>query len=124
MDTNESVPKVETIPHIERVVQIFIEYLENKWEYARLSLTEKGATASSSAVGFLVAIPFVFIVFLFLNLGLALWLSDKVGSLWSGFIIVAVVNLILLFILVSLLKPLIQKKITQLFLNSFGHDIK
>ena len=124
MDPNESVPKVETIPHIERVVQIFIEYLENKWEYARLSLTEKGAMASSSAVGFLIAVPFISIFFLFLNLGLALWLSDKIGSLWSGFFIVAGINLVLLFILVSLLKSVVQKKITQLLLNSFDHDSK
>jgi hypothetical protein len=75
----------------------------------------------SGAIANIILITGFFIFVLFLNIGVAFWISDYFDSTFSGFIIVALFNLVLALFISYLFKNTIQLKLKNyIFSSQFG----
>jgi uncharacterized membrane protein len=75
----------------------------------------------SGAIANIILITGFFIFVLFLNIGVAFWISDYFDSTFSGFIIVALFNLVLALFISYIFKNTIQLKLKNyIFSSQFG----
>jgi len=105
---------------IEGIVDNFQSLVDTKLELLKMESIEKLALASAAIIRRLILWFLFIIVMFFLSFAAAFYLSYKMGTNFSGFIIVGIFYLIILVILLSdqkkfLEKPLLNKIIGVLF---------
>jgi hypothetical protein len=97
------------------------DYLETMYKLTVLNATDKASgIASASITGVVVFILTIFAV-LFASVGLGWWLGEKLDSMLAGFVIVAGVYILLIFVILAfhknhifpLLRNFIIKKIYE-----------
>lgn len=93
------------------------EYGITTYELAKLKTIDKTADVVSSFVPFLIVIILLTSCLLFLNLGIALWLGEILGSSFYGFFVVAGFYLILGLILRYFLNDWVKKKVGDYFVK-------
>ncbi len=86
---------------------------EYKLEYTRLTLAEILTTIIAMLILCIIGIFIAMIIVFFLSTALSNWLSQYTGELWSS-IIVAGINLAILFLVILLRKPLIINPVSRL----------
>jgi hypothetical protein len=74
---------------LETLLDRAAEYGETSIELVKLKALDKTMNIVSSAVPFSIVILLASFFFLFLNLGLALWLGEILGKAFYGFFVVA-----------------------------------
>jgi len=73
---------------IESILSSAEEYAKTNLELAKLKTLDKTAKIVSSSVPHSIVIFLFITVFLFLNTGIAFWLGELLGKVYSGFFIV------------------------------------
>lgn len=87
------------------------------------SLTKFSEVISGVIANFILLTGLIFFV-LFLNIGVAFWISDYFDSNYSGFIMVAIFNLVFALIIGYFFKKTIHSKVKNLlFASQFGKTI-
>lgn len=116
-----------TFTKLEELAASLKAYVNTRITSVKLSVAEKTAQViANMIVGLVVA--FVFICFLiFSSIALALWLGEWMGKPWAGFLIVAVLYLLLGFVVwiarVKFIRlPLMNILIKQFFSNDHESD--
>jgi hypothetical protein len=74
---------------IESLLERAAEYGKTSIELVKLKAADKTSDVASSLLTHSVFLVIIAVFMLFLNIGLALWLSDILGKTWSGFVAVA-----------------------------------
>lgn len=93
------------------------EYGITTYELAKLKTIDKTADVISSFVPFLIVIILLTTCLLFLNLGIALWLGEILGSTFYGFFIVAGFYLLLGLILHFFMHDWIKRLVGDYFVR-------
>ena len=106
----------------EHFAQLALDYIENQWELTRLRLAEKLAVSAATLVSGAITGFFTFFFVIFSSFGAALWIGDALGNRATGFFLVALVYLVLLFLVLFFIKPIIQKNITQTIINALDNE--
>ena len=116
--------EVQTEPPFqpEHFAKLALDYIENQWELTRLKLAEKLAIGASTLIGGAITAFFTFFFVIFSSFGAALWIGDALGSRATGFFIVALIYLILLFFALLFIKPIVQKNMTQTIINALDNE--
>jgi ABC-type bacteriocin/lantibiotic exporter with double-glycine peptidase domain len=106
----------------EQVLKLFINYVENMWEYARLSAAEKATSLTAAAIGSAMIAFFSGIIIFFLSLGLAFYIGSVMDSIATGFFIVAIGYVVLMIASLIFIKPIIERKISETIINALDNE--
>lgn len=91
------------------------DYIETKYKLTVINAADKASGIAASTLSSLVILVMGFFVILFLGIALGIWLGDLLNSASLGYVLVAVLFLLIIFIVVALSKkivfPLIRNKI-------------
>lgn len=79
----------KTTHHIDELFSEAGDYIETKTELWKLKAVDKTSDIISSATSGIVIAVAVLFFFALLNIGIALWIGEAMGSSYSGFFIVA-----------------------------------
>jgi hypothetical protein len=94
-------------------------YLDNRIEYTRLSLVEKGAKIMADLITNTVVIFCFVLAFLFASITLALYLSEVLNSFTEGFGLVAAIYLLLSIIVWIAKGRYIEKLLVNMFIRTY-----
>lgn len=93
------------------------EYLETFYKLKVLQVTDKAAEVTSVSLASLLLLVLTFFFLLFISIGLAWWLGEKLQSMTAGFCIIAGVYAFLSIVVLALRKsyilPLIRNMIIR-----------
>ncbi|RCH55478.1 hypothetical protein DJ568_06180 [Mucilaginibacter hurinus] len=98
------------------VIDQLKEYVETRITLIKYKAIEQSTSAVASVIVLLVISIVGLITFIFLNLTLALYLAEVLGSYWQGFGIVTAFYLLIVIILLAA-KPSIEKPIVNSFIK-------
>lgn len=79
----------QTTHHIDDLFSTAGDYIETRTELWKLKVADKTAEIVSSTASGIIIVVAVLFFFAFLNIGIALWIGASMGSVYSGFFIVA-----------------------------------
>jgi hypothetical protein len=112
---------MEAINKIEALGEEAYDLAEARFHLLRLKTVDKAAAFASSGVWsislFLLALLFV----LMINIGLALWVGEKLGKAYYGFFIVSLFYVLVAIILAIFKKQLIKTPTANFIIKSFLH---
>jgi hypothetical protein len=106
----------------EQILKLFINYVENMWEYARLSAAEKVTSLTAAAIGSIMIAFFSGIIIFFFSLGLAFYIGSVIDSIATGFFIVGFGYVILMVASIIFIKPIIKRKISEIIINALDNE--
>lgn len=95
----------------ETLLERVTDYFKTTVELVKLKAVEKVSDLGSSLIPNAIIIGTIVSAFLFLNIGLALWLGDVLGNMYLGFLAVGTSHVLLAIIF----RLFFYKKIKQLF---------
>jgi hypothetical protein len=105
----------------ETLIDRATDYGKTSFELVKLKALDKTTDIVSSIVPAALFILIVSVFFLFLNLGIALWLGDLLGKMFYGFFVVAgfyiLVGLIIHFFLNKWIKRIVGDYFVKLMLK-------
>jgi hypothetical protein len=116
-----------TFAKVEELAETVKDYVNTRVESAKLSIAEKSSALIANVIaGFIVAGVFLFFI-VFGSTALAFGLGEWIGKTWAGFLIVAVlymvIGIIVWFARVKLIQlPLMNAFIKQLFSETDEED--
>jgi fatty acid desaturase len=102
---------------IESLLERTAEYGKASFELAKLKALDKTTDAVSSLIPHSIVLSIIAVFILFLNLGLAFWLGEILGSIFYGFFIVAAFYGIAGIVLHFFLHDRIKKSIGNYFIK-------
>jgi uncharacterized membrane protein YqjE len=108
-----------------RAVDVFdyaTEYLEARWNLGILNASEKTATTLSSLIAALIVGIFGIIVLLFLSLGVAWIIGEKINNHAAGFFVVAVFYAIVGIIFYSIRDKFIKVPLVNSFIKNLYYE--
>ena len=121
-NTAFTINHVEKISKPERLAQLVLDAIENQWEMTRLLLAEKLTTATAALLSSVIVGVFSFFFIIFLSFGTAFWLGRVMDNMATGFFIVALFYLLALVFALTVVKPIIEKNITQTIINALDNE--
>nr|MBS0038163.1 phage holin family protein [Saprospiraceae bacterium] len=101
----------------ESLIEHLTNYLNAKFELVKLNAMEVGTNVVSGILKLLVVGALVFTVFIFLGFGVAFWLSELFDNQYSGFFIVGVLFLIIIFLIALLWRSLVKPTVLRIFIQ-------
>lgn len=111
----------ENTKSVESLLKKTTEYIKSSIELAKLKAIDKMADIVSTIIPNLIVFILVAAFMLFINLGIALWLGELLGSSFYGFFVVAgfycVAAVIVYFFFYKKIKRKIANKIVQNFIK-------
>jgi uncharacterized membrane protein len=93
---------------IETLIERTKSYAETRFSLIKLKAVDKTSDIAAVAISWSVAILIFFIVFIFLNIGLAIWIGFLLGGTHYGFFILAGLYAVIGFILLKMRDKLIK----------------
>jgi hypothetical protein len=84
---------------IETLLEKATEYGKSTYELTILKTIEKTSDVVSSLIPHSLVFIFIISCFLFVNLGLAFWIGEFIGSIYLGFLIIAAIYFLISFVL-------------------------
>lgn len=103
--------------------RLFSEYLEARWRLVRLMLIEKTANVFGVFLGLMVAAILSFFVVLFLGFLLAYWISGMTGSFTIGFLVTALVFIVLFAVVLIFRRPLIHRPLANAIIREICSEL-
>ena len=104
---------------VESLLEKTTEYIKSSIELAKLKALNKTADIVSTIIPHVILFIIVAAFMLFLNLGIALWLGEILGSSFYGFFVVAGFYCITGVIVHFFFYKKIKKKITNIIVQQF-----
>lgn len=106
----------------EKLTENIERYVNTRYDLITLKVTQKAADMSARAVYFLLVITILSMLFFFLNLALAYYLSALLGNSYVGFFIVTGFYLLLTLIFMLGKNKLIIAPIRNFIIKKLLHD--
>ena len=97
-------------------------YIESEIAFYKLDAYKKIIKATSSILRIVVNSGILILVFAFLSIGLSLFLGKMLGFYYQGFLIVAGIYIVILFLMLIFGKSIIEKSVLKIF-NQIFEDI-
>ncbi|MGX1025309.1 phage holin family protein [Flavobacterium sp. CS20] len=97
-------------------------YIESEIAYYKLDAYKKLIKATSLLMSSIINAGIILLIFAFLSVGLGLFLGELFGYYYVGFLIIAGVYLIVLFLILIFGKSLIEKSVLKIY-NQIFEDI-
>jgi uncharacterized membrane protein YqjE len=113
----------EPEPNLQTLYKQVVDHLETRWEYYSLLMVEKIATAAAATAGMLTLAAFGMIILLFLCMGFAFWLSERLNSPAAGFSLAGLIVIPIAALVYWWIRPMVRDRIIQNMLND-EHFIK
>jgi hypothetical protein len=79
----------KTTHHIDELFSEARHYVDTRTELLKLKVADKTSDIVSSTISGIIITLAILFFFSFLNIGVALWIGASIGSIYSGFFIVA-----------------------------------
>jgi hypothetical protein len=100
------------------------DYIETKYKLTVVNAADKVSGIAASTLSSLVMLVMGFFVILFLGIALGIWLGELVNNAALGYVLVAAVFLVIIFIVVSLSKKIVFPMIRNKIINKIyePHD--
>jgi len=95
------------------------QYLQTSLELYRLKTIQKASIICSGLVSALLSFMLLSIAFLIANIGFAIWLGEKLGDLYLGFLCSSGIYLVLVLFIYLFRENLILKPFQKFLLNLF-----
>jgi hypothetical protein len=105
------------IENVETLLGKASDYLETRVDLIKLTATGKTADIVSTLLASLVIFSFALVFFVFLNLGIALWLGAILGKMFYGFFIVAGFYLLLGLLFYSMRNRWFKEPISNMIIQ-------
>mgnify|MGYP000064712405 CR=1 FL=1 len=100
------------------------EYFHTSFEIVKLKVIDKSLAIVSQLIsGIMLALIFI-IAFMFLSIGVAIWISSSLDNPFAGFLIVGGVYLVLAIIISSAKEKLIITPVSNIFIKSIFKEEK
>jgi hypothetical protein len=112
---------METINKIEALGEEALHLAETKLYLWKLKAVDQTAKFASKGVWSICLVMLGVLFMLMINIGLALWIGEKMGRLYYGFFTVSVFYILLAVILYIFRKQLIRRPISNFVIKSFLH---
>ncbi|MDO9376349.1 MAG: phage holin family protein [Bacteroidota bacterium] len=93
------------------------EYVETRLELLKLQAISKSSDVTSSVVSGLAVFIFAIFAFIFVNIGLALWIGELLESSYLGFFILTAFYALIAVLLHSFRKTWIKDPITTMLIK-------
>jgi len=106
----------------ETLIDRATDYGKTSFELVKLKALDKTTDVVSSVVPMLVIVVLVITFFLFLNLGLAIWLGELMGKMYLGFLAVAAFYLLTGLIFHFFLEKWIKRVVGDYFIKRVFKD--
>lgn len=108
-----------TITLIESLFNQSKDYAGNRLELYKLKLVDKTSNVVSTVIAGIALVIILFIVFIALNIGIALLIGDLLGKAYLGFLILAVLYAIAGFIVFKGRDKFFKTPVTQMLIRKF-----
>lgn len=106
---------------LESLLESITDYLKTNVELIKLNVLDKASDGISSFVPHTVVFALTATFFLFVNVGLSLWIGDMLGRIYLGFLAVSafygLTGLIVRLFFFKHIKQTIKKKLCQTILH-------
>lgn len=109
---------------LESVFEHIKEYLNTRYELAVLKVSDKSSTILSSLITYVVVAIIGMFFLMFVSIGVALLISEALGSAFSGFLIVAGFYLLIAIILLVMKDRLIKMPLLNMFVKELCMEDK
>lgn len=106
----------------EHLLNLGINYLENRWEYTRLIIAEKASILTGTVFGGLVTAFFSGLIIFLLSIGLAIYVGNLLNNLAVGFFMLSLLYVLLMVIVLKFIKPIIVNKISTHIINTLDNE--
>ncbi len=93
---------------IENLIERTKSYAETRFSLIKLKAVDKTSDLAAVVVSWAVAILIFFLCFIFLNIGLAIWIGSLLGGTHFGFFIIAAVYAVIGFVLLKMRDKLVK----------------
>ncbi|MBP1644617.1 MAG: hypothetical protein H6Q16_192 [Bacteroidetes bacterium] len=114
----------ESIKSIESLLEKTTEYGKTSFEIVKLKLIDKVSDGISSFIPISFVLFFFFCFFLFINLGIALWIGDLLANIYYGFFAVGAINLLISLIFYFFLGKWIKRIYYDKIVRIISKEIK
>ncbi len=102
---------------IESLLEKVKEYGETSYELVKLKILDKVSDVVSTVLPHIIVFIFMAFFFLFINVGLALWLGTLLNETFYGFIIVASFYGLLVIVMYWFMRKWLKRKICNYLIN-------
>jgi hypothetical protein len=109
---------------IESLVSNSTDYVETRLNLFKLKMVDKSSDLVSSVLSFLPLILTFIIVFILLNIGIALLIGDLVGKAYLGFLILTAIYIIIALVLYSQRNKMFKVPFANMLIRKFLKDTK
>jgi len=99
-------------------------YVETRLTLFKLKMVDKSSDVASTVLSFIPLILVFTIVFILLNIGIALLIGDLVGKAWLGFLILTAVYIIIALVLYSQRNKWLKLPFANMLIRKFLKDTK
>jgi len=102
---------------IETLIEKATDYGKTSYELAKLRALEKTSVVISSLLSNAVVLIIISLFMLFLNLGLAIWIGQRLGEIYFGFFVVAGFYGVISILVYSFLRNWIKRMVGDSFIK-------
>ena len=102
---------------IESLLERAAEYGKTSYELVRLKVVDKTSNGISTFIPNTLTLLIFSTVILFLNLGMALWLSKIFGELFYGFLLVAAIYVLIAFVYYFFMRKWFKRRLYDYFIR-------
>lgn len=109
---------------IESTLEHLKEYLNTRYDLAVLKVSDKGSTILSGLISYILLAVIGLFFLLFVSFGVALLISEKMGNVYAGFLIVSCFYLLLGVILLIVKDKLVKMPLLNMFVKQLCMEDK
>jgi Putative Actinobacterial Holin-X, holin superfamily III len=107
---------------LEDLTRHVMEYLDTRWDLLVLEITEKGLAAASSIVTGLILTVFGGIILVFVSIGTAIWIGQRMHNPIAGYFIIAGFFVVLLVLVLAFAYNYVRTVVANAVLESIKDD--
>lgn len=104
---------------VESLIGNSTEYVETRFNLLKLKLVDKTADLASSLLAILPLLLTFFIVFVLLNIGVALLIGDLLGKAYLGFLVLTAIYIIIGLVLYNGRNKWLKTPVANLIIRKF-----
>jgi uncharacterized membrane protein YqjE len=108
--------------HIQRLFVLIPNIIEHHIALLKLSMAEYAVNGLNKFLSGIVILIFGSFIILFLSIASALWIGQVLNNYALGFLIVALLYLVLMLAIIYLIKPLITKPIFKSIIDALDDE--
>ena len=104
---------------VETLIGNTSDYVESRLNLFKLKLVDKSSDIASSIIAFIPLIFIMLIVFILLNIGIALLIGDLIGKAYLGFLILSLIYMITGLVVYNKREQLVKVPFANMLIRKF-----